>query len=341
MVGIAPDTVLRIEVANPEANPNMAPDLPSLVTARDLAELYLALHGVPRRSFFELLMKFCDDEEHKERLEYFGSAEASECGDFQVYCSKERRSYVEVMSDFNLARPPLEHLLDVIPRLQPRQFSIASSPSRHPGVIQLCIAIVSFQTPTKRTREGCCTNWLKSLPQGATVPLWVRRNPAMRLPANPEAPLIMVGPGTGVAPLRAMLHERQMALAAGGAQTTTHRLFFGCRKRSCDYLYGDEFEAMAAQGLLKDFDPAFSRDEDQKVYVQHKIRKHAQTLWQELSDPQCHFYLCGAAGQMPREVREELIDAVCVGVGEMQEDEANALLTKMEKEKRFHVETWS
>jgi len=203
LVGVDPDSVLEMSIANTQADPELVIDIPSPCTARDLAERHLDLHGVPRRSFLELLMQYSGGhEDTKERLEYLGSSEASENGDFQVYVSKEHRSYVEVMLDFPHAKPPLEALLDAIPRLQPRQFSIASSDLIRPGVIEICVAVVAFTTPYKRARSGCCSTWLSRLGVGDGVTMWVRNNGSMRAVLDPNAAMIMVGPGTGIAPLR-------------------------------------------------------------------------------------------------------------------------------------------
>lgn len=257
-----------------------------------------------------------------------------------MYCSKEHRTYLEVLQDFHHPQPPLDQLLDVIPRLQPRQFSIASSLEKHPGRLQLCVAVVAYKTPTKRFRRGLCSSWLASLQLGQQVPLWVRANPAMRVPADPNCPLLLVGPGTGVAPLRAILEERASAREAGtkqGEQT----LLFGCRKRTADFLYGCEFEDLQQRQVLQGLWVAFSRDQPKKVYVQHKIAEYAKDVWRIVAAENSHFYLCGSAGQMPKEVREAVIEAACMGVGKLSEEEAHALLKRMEKEKRWHVETWS
>lgn len=146
--------------------------------------------------------------EHEiERLEYFASAEGLDS--LYEYNRKERRTLLEVLDDFPSAKPPLEYLIQIAPRLQPRWFSISSSPAAHPGFLHLTAAIISHKTPWGRQRTGVCTSWLAGLEPGspeAVVPVWVRPG---SLPLHPTAPLLMVGPGTGLAPMRSFMHQRQ------------------------------------------------------------------------------------------------------------------------------------
>ena len=134
-----------------------------------------------------------------------------------------------------------------------------------------------------------------------------------------------------------MLQERHTRLAGPSPDW----LFFGCRGRSNGYLYGNEFEALHANQGLGRLEVAFSRDQPNKVYVQHKIRAAAHDLAPVFLQPSTHFYLCGAAGQMPKDVEEALVDDVCVGAGGLTKEEAVEWLARMRKEKRWHVETWS
>jgi sulfite reductase (NADPH) flavoprotein alpha-component len=138
---------------------------------------------------------------------------------------------------------------------------------------------------------------------------------------------------------RAMLQERSTRLPAG--EPSKDWLFFGCRGRSTDFLYGAEFEALYDSRRLGRLEVAFSRDQANKVYVQHKIREAAPELAPVFLNPSTHFYLCGAAGQMPKDVEEALVEDVCVAAGGLTKEEAAAWMATMRKEKRWHVETWS
>ncbi|XP_040462943.1 NADPH-dependent diflavin oxidoreductase 1 isoform X4 [Falco naumanni] len=192
--------------------------LPQPCTIRHLVTHYLDISCVPRRSFFELLSYFSTNELEREKLQEFSSAQGQE--ELYSYCNRPRRSTLEVMWDFphtTCAIPP-EYLLDLIPRIRPRAFSIASSMLAHPDRIQILMAVVQYKTRLSKPRRGLCSTWLASLnpEQGdVRVPLWVKKG-GMKFPADPETPVIMIGPGTGVAPFRAAIQERVAQGRRGG-----------------------------------------------------------------------------------------------------------------------------
>ncbi|CAM9910759.1 unnamed protein product [Pylaiella littoralis] len=182
--------------------------LPPVSTLRLLLTEVLDISGTPRRSFFERLSLFSGDAEEKEKLEELASPAGADL--LYEYATREKRSYVEVFGDFPSCKVPPERLLELIPRLRPRGFSIASSALETPSVVHICMAVVSFRTPYKRLRTGVCSSWLASLAPGAAaeVPLSIRRG-TFKLPESPHHPLIMVGPGTGVAPMRGVILQRR------------------------------------------------------------------------------------------------------------------------------------
>eukprot|EP00658_Telonema_sp_P-2_P025006 TRINITY_DN20067_c0_g1_i3.p1 TRINITY_DN20067_c0_g1~~TRINITY_DN20067_c0_g1_i3.p1 ORF type:complete len:284 (+),score=45.97 TRINITY_DN20067_c0_g1_i3:79-930(+) len=256
------------------------------------------------------------------------SSAASDVYKRQVYCTREFRTYVEVLEDFKTARPSLAHLLDCIPVLQPRSFSIASCQNITPHRIELCIALVNFKTKLGRTRRGTCSQWVSQLQPTDQVKLWVRRNQPMRLPTeHASCPIIMVGPGTGVAPLRAMALDRSLL-----PECPVTMLFFGCRHSSQDWLYGPEMSELQKRGVLVNVAPAFSRDQGDKVYVQHRIIEHGEEVSAVLLDPSSHVFVAGSAGEMPKAVRGAFVKAM-VEWGSMVADEAEAHLKSMEKQR--------
>ncbi|XP_074871544.1 NADPH-dependent diflavin oxidoreductase 1 isoform X2 [Carettochelys insculpta] len=184
--------------------------LPQPCTIRHLVTCYLDISCVPRRSFFQLLAWFSPDDLEQEKLQEFSSAQGQE--ELYSYCHRPRRTTLEVLYDFphTTSALPLDYLLDLIPRIQPRAFSIASSLLALPNRIQILLAVVQYKTRLSKPRRGLCSSWLASLrPQqgDVRVPLWVKRG-GMTFPAEPDTPVIMIGPGTGVAPFRAALQER-------------------------------------------------------------------------------------------------------------------------------------
>ncbi|KGL97475.1 NADPH-dependent diflavin oxidoreductase 1 [Charadrius vociferus] len=309
--------------------------LPQPCTIRYLVTHYLDISCVPRRSFFELLSYFSTNELEREKLQEFSSAQGQE--ELYSYCNRPRRTTLEALWDFphtTCAVPP-DYLLDLIPRIRPRAFSIASSMLAHPDRIQILMAVVRYKTRLSKPRRGLCSTWLASLDpeQGdVRVPLWVKKG-GMKFPADPDTPVIMIGPGTGVAPFRAAIQERVAQGRRGNC------LFFGCRQKSKDFYCQAEWEELVTKGFLTLF-TAFSRDQEEKVYVQHCIRENRRLVWELLSGGSAHVYLAGNAKQMPVAVAEAL-QSVLQLEGGLSPSEAEEHLTALERSQRFQSETWS
>ncbi|XP_029775443.1 NADPH-dependent diflavin oxidoreductase 1 isoform X3 [Suricata suricatta] len=184
--------------------------LPQPCSVRHLVSHYLDIASVPRRSFFELLACLSPHELEREKLLQFSAPQGQE--ELYSYCNRPRRTILEVLCDFphTAGAIPVDYLLDLVPPIRPRAFSIASSLLAHPSKLQILIAVVQYQTRLKEPRRGLCSSWLASLDPGrgpVQVPLWVRPG-SLTFPETPDVPVIMVGPGTGVAPFRAAVQER-------------------------------------------------------------------------------------------------------------------------------------
>ncbi|XP_041262697.1 NADPH-dependent diflavin oxidoreductase 1 isoform X2 [Onychostruthus taczanowskii] len=318
-----------------EPGTSLPPLLPQPCTIQYLVTHYLDISCVPRRSFFELLASFSTNELEREKLQEFSSAQGQE--DLYSYCNRPRRTTLEVLWDFphTTCAIPADYLLDLIPRIRPRAFSIASSLLAHPERIQILVAVVRYKTRLNKSRRGLCSTWLASLnpEQGdIRVPLWVKKG-GMKFPADPATPVIMIGPGTGVAPFRAAIQER-VALGCRG-----NCLFFGCRYQSKDFYCQTEWEELVAKGFLTLF-TAFSRDQEEKVYVQHRIRENGKLVWELLSSDNAHIYLAGNAKEMPAAVAEAL-QSVLQLEGGLSPSEAEEHLRALERSRRFQSETWS
>ncbi|XP_010013813.1 PREDICTED: NADPH-dependent diflavin oxidoreductase 1, partial [Nestor notabilis] len=285
--------------------------LPQPCSIRYLVTHYLDISCVPRRSFFQLLSCFSTSELEREKLQEFSSAQGQE--ELYSYCNRPRRTTLEVMWDFphtTCAIPP-DYLLDLIPRIRPRAFSIASS-------MLILMAVVRYKTRLSKPRRGLCSTWLASLnpDQGDVwVPLWVKKG-GLKFPSEPDTPVIMIGPGTGVAPFRAAIQERVAQGQRGNC------LFFGCRQKSKDFYCQAEWEELVAKGFLTLF-TAFSRDQGDL-----------------LSSRNAHVYLAGNAKQMPAAVAEAL-QSVLQLEGGLSPSEAEEYLAALERSQRFQSETWS
>lgn len=304
-------------------------------TVRHLVETFLDIAAVPRRSFFELLSTFATNELEREKLQEFSSAAGQD--ELYSYCNRPRRTALEVLADFphTTADLRVDYLLDLFPEIQPRSFSIASSLKALPGRLQILVAVVQYKTKLHKPRRGLCSTWLASLNPNAEdvrVPLWVKRG-SLRFPRDADTPVILVGPGTGVAPFRSVLQER---VAEG---KTANVLFFGCRSRNKDFYFRTEWEEQVQAGALVLF-TAFSRDQEEKVYVQHRIRENAEFLVDLIANKQACFYIAGNSKDMPSGVREALSD-VLLQQGATSAADAHTLLQAMEQSGRLQAETWS
>jgi sulfite reductase (NADPH) flavoprotein alpha-component len=212
-------------------------------------------------------------------------------------------------------------------KLQPRLYSIASSPKAHPGQVHLTVGVVRYQAHGRR-RGGVGSTFLADRAGPDTpVPVFVHANPAFRPPA-PDVPLIMVGPGTGIAPFRAFLQERQASGARG-----RNWLFFGDQHCATDFLYREEIEAFRRDGLLTRLDLAWSRDQAEKVYVQHRLLEHADELWRWL-EAGAGFFVCGDARSMAKDV-DAALHRVIETAGGMSADAAADYVQRLKAERRY------
>jgi sulfite reductase (NADPH) flavoprotein alpha-component len=221
------------------------------------------------------------------------------------------------------ARPSAEQLLGSLKRLQPRLYSIASSAKAHPGEVHLTVSAVRYGT-----RKGVASTFLADRASDTPVPLFVQPTRHFRVPADGQRPIIMIGPGTGVAPFRAFLQERR-ARGDGGRNW----LFFGEQRRASDFYYEDELLGYQADGLLTRLSLAFSRDQAEKIYVQQRLREEGAELWRWLQDG-AHLYICGDASRMAKDVDRALHEVVAVHGG-LDEQGARDYISQMTREKRY------
>jgi sulfite reductase (NADPH) flavoprotein alpha-component len=232
----------------------------------------------------------------------------------------------DVLHEFPVQLSAAE-LLGIVKRLQPRLYSIASSPKAHADEVHLTVAAVRYNNG-RRQRKGVSSTFLADRAGEASVPLFVQKSAHFRPPRDGDVPMIMVGPGTGIAPFRGFLHERQ---ARG--DTGRNWLFFGEQHAASDFYYRDELEAMRANGLLTRLDLAFSRDQAEKIYVQDRMREQGAQLWAWLEDG-AHFYVCGDAGRMAKDV-DAALKAAVASHGGMSEEKAHEYVNRLARAKRY------
>lgn len=216
----------------------------------------------------------------------------------------------------------------VLPRLQPRLYSISSSPLLDPGRVSLTVSVVRFGNHRGQPRKGVCSSYLADAAPDTLVPVFLQRTPHFRPPADGATPMIMVGPGTGVAPFVAFLQQRRAAGARG-----RNWLFFGEQRRATDFYYADELAELAADGVLTRLDLAFSRDQRSKVYVQDRMREHGAQLWAWLQQG-AYFYVCGDAGRMAKDVDAALREIAAVH-GRLEPAAATAYVKQLAADRRY------
>lgn len=232
--------------------------------------------------------------------------------------------------DFLVEHPSVhfapQDFVALLPKLQPRLYSIASSLKAHPTAAHFIVDVISYSSHGRK-RKGVCSTFLAERCADSPAPIF----PAVskfRLPEDGDAPLIMVGPGTGVAPFRAFLQERQ----AIGARGKTW-LFFGAQREQSDFYYHEDFEKFMADGVLTELDTAFSRDQTHKIYVQNRMMGSSGELWKWLEEG-AYFYVCGDAKRMAKDVDATLREIVQEQGGKSV-DEANEYVEKLKSDKRY------
>lgn len=242
------------------------------------------------------------------------------------------RDIVDLFTDYP-AVITAGQLIKLLRPLQPRYYSIASSPKAFPGEIHLTVALVDY-THSGRNKRGTCSGFLSEiLTENEQVPVFIEPNPNFRLPANPATPIIMIGAGTGIAPYRAFVQERELSPGAGKSW-----LFFGNRNFETEFLYQTEWQQHLKTGALTRMDVAFSRDQDEAVYVQHRMLEHAKELYQWIEDG-AHIYICGDRKKMATDVQNALL-SIIQQEGGYNPEEAQEFADQLQKEKRLQTDVY-
>jgi len=230
-------------------------------------------------------------------------------------------------------RPDPEAFIEALDPLQPRVYSISCSPKCNAGRVALTVDAVRYEV-ARRTRLGVASTFLAHrIAPGDRIRTYVQKAQAFALPADPATPIIMIGPGTGIAPFRAFLQERQAIKAPG-----RNWLFFGHQRSNYDFFYQDELLAMRSAGLLTRLTLAWSRDADEKIYVQHRMREVGRDLWAWLADG-AHVYVCGDALRMAKDVERALIDIVATH-GARTPEEAATFVTALKQAGRYQTDVY-
>ena len=237
------------------------------------------------------------------------------------------RGLVDPIIDFGVRFPTTDYLVTPLKALNPRLYSISSSPKAHPGEVHLTVGKVTYDTHGRK-RKGVCSTYLSDHTKERPVNVYMHVNKAFRLTENDEAPAIMIGPGTGIAPFRAFLEEREARGAKG-----KNWLLFGDQHQATDFLYEDQITDWLKAGLLTRFDTAFSRDQEEKIYVQNRIIEYAEEFYKWLEEGG-YIYICGDASRMAKDVDAAIHKAVEIA-SKCSADDAKAYVDVLKKNKRY------
>jgi len=327
------DEVLSIK----PVDSNRSVPLPEVITGRTLFTEVLDIGGWPKRRFYEMLKLSAIDEAEKAQLQLIcsrdGKAEYNSC-------MQESYTYAELLQKFPSAKPSIGQLLDYIPDIKPRLYSIASSSRlRGENTCHLCIIKNEWTATSGRNRVGLATHWLgevepgqKGLACSATV-----HPSAVTMPETHETPLLMVALGTGIAPMRAFIEERAAA-KRDGETCGEMALFFGARNRA-EYSYEQEFDDYQKEGVLQHMSLALSREQKEKIYVTHRLQQEEQLVYDLIHEKRGNLYLCGPGGAVPPQVRKAVIDAIRTR-GNHSQEYAEKYVEEMQINGRYNVEAW-
>ena len=235
---------------------------------------------------------------------------------------------IDFLNEHPSAKFTPQEFVGLLTKLQPRLYSVASSLKACPDQVHFIVDVVRYESHG-RVRKGVCSSFLAERADDVPVPVFPSVAKHFHLPEDPDTPIIMVGPGTGVAPFRAYLQERE-AIGAKGKNW----LFFGSQHEKCDFAYGDEFEVFRKEGVLTRLDCAWSRDQPEKIYVQHRMKENAAEIWKWLDGEGAHFFVCGDARRMAKDV-DATLRRIVQEQGGKNTGEANEYVEKLKSDKRY------
>lgn len=242
------------------------------------------------------------------------------------------REVIDVVKDFPVEGVATQDFLDMLRKMPPRLYSIASSIDAHPEEVHLCVGATRYEAHGRKRLGVCSTYLAERIQEDETIRVYVDPNKNFKLPADPDVPVIMVGPGTGIAPFRAFVEQREIQRAS------RNWLFFGDQHFDTDFLYQTEWQQWLKSGVLSRMDVAFSRDQKQKLYVQHRMLEQAKSLYGWLEEG-AHFYVCGDEKRMAHDVHSALIDIVS-DQGAKSKEDAEAYVKAMQKDRRYQRDVY-
>lgn len=245
----------------------------------------------------------------------------------------EGRDFIDLLNDFPPEELEPEDLYQILRKLLPREYSISSSYQSLPDEVHITVGAVRYNTHGRDRSGVCSVQFAERIQPGDTVPIYLKRNPNFKFPKDGDTPVIMIGPGTGIAPFRAHMQEREEYGYKGNTW-----LFFGDQHFTTDFLYQTEWQEWLKDGVLEKMNVAFSRDTDQKVYVQHRIAEHSKEF-NEWLEKGASIYICGDEKNMAKDVHQAIRN-VLVKEQNLTEEDAESYLKQMKKDKRYQRDVY-
>jgi NADPH-ferrihemoprotein reductase len=310
---------------------------PKKTTLKNVLTYFVDLASLPRKKVLKAFANYAQDEKEREYLKLLSANSDEGKREYHDFVSSKSRSTLDVLNHLKSVKIPLSHFLELMPRLQPRYYSIASSSQIHKDSVHVVVAVVRYKTELGKTKEGVCSSYLERIAPGKKAYIYVRKS-HFHLPKDPSTPVLMIGPGTGVAPFVGFLQQRR-ALKEAGKKLGEAYLYFGCRRSEEDFIYEEHLKEAETNGYISKLHVAFSRDQDKKIYVQHMIKSHGTEIWRNLSK-NGYIFICGDAKYMAKDVEETLISIVHEH-GNKSKEEARDFIEKMQTDSRYQKDVWA
>ena len=324
--------------------------LPCLFTIRQALTYCLELRSVPKKAFLRALTSCTSDEIEVRRLQELCSKQGS--AGYTDFVRTPGLCILDVLAAFKSCKPSIEILLQHLPRLQLRRYSVSSSPLEDPKSLTFAFNVIEFDSTRNRAlaRKGVCTGYLDELISenkwsSTKIPILPTKNTGFTLPSDPKTPIVMIGPGTGVAPFIGFLKHRELSKTTEKQTLSESWLFFGCRHKERDFLYHETLEQFKNTGALTHLIVSFSRDMNtidngKPRYVQDSMKLHAGALYRLITETEVVFYVCGDASNMAKDVRQTMIDIIQNERG-CDLDQANTIFKEFVDTKRYKEDIWS
>jgi len=310
---------------------------PSPCSVRECLSRYCDLTGSPRRSELKRLAAYAKNPICKKALLRLASKDGK--AEYKDKILEAKMGMVHIVSKLCPSiEMPLDHFISICPRLTPRYYTISSSSTLHPTSIHATVSVLGETRDDGSSFKGVCSNYLADLVDGGKIRAFVRDS-TFRLPSDASKPIIMIGPGTGIAPMRALLQERSHQKTSQNLPVGSNILYFGCKSRDLDFIYSDELKIYEKEGTLTKMHLAFSREQEQKVYVQHLLAKNSLETWKLIEEEGAYIYVCGGV-KMGQDVSDTLRKIVSEH-GNLGSTDSKKYLDDMASGGRYVQELWA